>query len=387
MAEQEEKNIFKFLEKIYYDPKDPGSYGGIEKLYRRAKQLLPSKSISSSSSSRTPKRSRITISKSVIKRFLQAQPSYTLHRPARHNFTRNRTRVSRIDEQWQADLADMQALSRVNHGYKYLFTCIDVFSKYAWVIPIKSKSAKDMVECFHKLFSTVSVAAPSAEIVEKNTNKNHEQQQQQEKGIRLPKRIQTDKGKEFLNHQVQSVFQSYAVEHFTTWSDKKAAVVERFNRTLKSRLWQYFSAHPEVGTHYLDVLPDLVLAYNNTYHRAIGMTPDQASKRVNEQRVWTRLYLEEPRRKHFDKSAASSSSSDKNLTRARARAAAAPNGATPGSNAVGAERPPRRFQGSNATSTTHTAAAAEAAVKKKAATAPPVDLENGQLVRMSRVKG
>ena len=114
MAESEEKDIFKFLEKIYYDPKDPGSYGGIEKLYRRAKQLSPSKSISSSS--RTPKRSRISISKSVIKRFLQAQPSYTLHRPARHNFTRNRTRVSGIDEQWQADLADMQALSGVNHG-------------------------------------------------------------------------------------------------------------------------------------------------------------------------------------------------------------------------------------------------------------------------------
>jgi len=284
MAEQgkEEKNIFKFLEKIYYDPKDPGSYGGIEKLYRRARQLLPSLPKSNTSL----KRPSSTISKSLIKRFLQSQPSYTLHRPARRNFTRNRTRVSGIDEQWQADLADMQALARVNQGYRYLLTCIDVFSKYAWVLPAKSKSGKDMAVCFQKLLSSPS--PPAAAAADRAGAATAAEDTKKDK-IRLPKRIQTDKGKEFLNQQVQSVFHSHGVEHFTTWSDKKAAVVERFNRTLKSRIWQYFSAHPEYGTHYLDVLPDMVLAYNNTFHRSIGMTPEQASNACNEQQVWARL--------------------------------------------------------------------------------------------------
>ena len=92
--ENQEKNIYKILEKIYYDPKDPGSYGGIDKLYRRARELLPNLLPNKSTSSRsTPKKPCIRISKSLIKRFLQAQASYTLHRPARRNFTRNRTRV------------------------------------------------------------------------------------------------------------------------------------------------------------------------------------------------------------------------------------------------------------------------------------------------------
>ena len=79
-------------------------------------------------------------SRVAVKRFLAGQTSYTLHRPARRRFPRNPTRVAGVDDQWQADLVDMQALARDNQGMKYLLTCIDVFSKYAWVIPIRDKS-------------------------------------------------------------------------------------------------------------------------------------------------------------------------------------------------------------------------------------------------------
>ena len=87
---------------------------------------------------------------------------------------------------------------------------------------------------------------------------------------------------------MQEVFRHYGVEHFATWSDTKAAVVERFNRTLKSRLWQYFSANQT--NIYVDVLDRVLAAYNNSYHRSIGMTPVQASEKRNEQLVWSRLY-------------------------------------------------------------------------------------------------
>ena len=112
------------LAKIYFDPSDPGSLGGAERLYQRAKVL------------------RIKgASRRHVKRFLSAQSAYTLHKQARRHFPRNHTHVQGIDDQWQADLVDMQEFSRHNSGTKYLLTVIDVFSKYAWEIPLKRKTA------------------------------------------------------------------------------------------------------------------------------------------------------------------------------------------------------------------------------------------------------
>ena len=71
-----------------------------------------------------------------IERWLSKQPVYTLHKPIRKHFKRNRVRVDGIDQQWQADLVDMTSLAEYNRGYKYLLTCIDVLSKYAWTTPL-----------------------------------------------------------------------------------------------------------------------------------------------------------------------------------------------------------------------------------------------------------
>ena len=143
-------------------------------------------------------------------------------------------------------------------------TCIDVFSKYAWVVPVKSKSASEITWAFRNLLE--KLAYP-----------------------RVPKRIQSDKGKEFLNKNVREYLQQNGVEHFTTWSDQKAAVVERFNRTLKNRIWQYFTASRT--KYYFEILPALVNSYNHSLHRSIGMAPEEASEKKNEQIVWSRLYI------------------------------------------------------------------------------------------------
>ena len=68
------------------------------------------------------------------------QDAYTLHKPMRRNFKRNWVIVGGIDQQWQMDLADMQSMQKFNDGYRYLLVCIDVFSKYAWVIPLKNRT-------------------------------------------------------------------------------------------------------------------------------------------------------------------------------------------------------------------------------------------------------
>ena len=74
-----------------------------------------------------------------------------LHKPARHNFPRRRVHIRGLDETWQADLVDMQGYSRSNHGFKYLLTVIDIFSKYAWAVPLKSKTGVDQLAAFKSI--------------------------------------------------------------------------------------------------------------------------------------------------------------------------------------------------------------------------------------------
>ena len=113
------------LSKIYHDPKYPGSLGGVERLLWRAMQLHVQGA-----------------TRQRVKKYQRSEQAYTLHKPSRHRFTRNHTYVAGIDAQWQADLADMQGIERQNVEIRYLFTVIDVFSKFAWTVPVQSKDAK-----------------------------------------------------------------------------------------------------------------------------------------------------------------------------------------------------------------------------------------------------
>lgn len=232
------------LKRIYHDPSDPGSLGGVDRLLRRAKQLnVPG------------------VDRQVVQEFLRGQQAYTLHRPARRRYKRNHTYVAGIDAQWQADLADMQDLARQNGGQRYMLTVIDVFSKFAWVAPVKSKDAETISAAF------IQVLKDSAP--------------------RVPKRLQTDKGKEFFNSSFAALLKRHGISHFASESDQKAAVVERFNRTIKTRLWTYMS---DKGTvRWLDALQDIVSSYNHSRHRTIGMAPADVHKK-DETRLWARMY-------------------------------------------------------------------------------------------------
>jgi hypothetical protein len=80
------------------------------------------------------------LSSKVVEEWLSHQNVYTLHKPIRHKFQTRRVIVSSIDDQWQADLVDMQKYKTQNKNINYILTVIDVFSKYAWAIPIKNKT-------------------------------------------------------------------------------------------------------------------------------------------------------------------------------------------------------------------------------------------------------
>lgn len=232
----------KVLNQIYYDLRSAGSFSGVDAVFRAAREKGYKK-----------------ISRKQVRDWLKRQEVYTLHKPARRRVTTNRVIVPGIDAQFQADLVDLSSLSKYNNGYKYLLTCIDILSKYAWAIPLKTKSGKDILDGLVRIF----------------------------KSGRIPKTFQTDKGTEFLNRLVQNYFKKNDVHFFVTHSDKKASVIERWNRTLKTKMWKYFTF--KNTWRYIDVLPDLLESYNNSFHRSIQMKPVEVNKK-NESLVWHTLY-------------------------------------------------------------------------------------------------
>ena len=94
---------------------------------------------------------KFQLSRNKIRTWLRQQDTYTLHRPVRYRFKRNRVIVRGIDKEWEADLVVMDSLSKENNGYKYILTVIDVLSKYAWVEPLKAKSGENLVKAFEKI--------------------------------------------------------------------------------------------------------------------------------------------------------------------------------------------------------------------------------------------
>lgn len=170
-----------------------------------------------------------------------------LHAQARRNYPRRAVTLKGLNDLYQADLVEMIPYARVNKGYKYIMTVIDCFSKYAYAIPVKNKTGDHVSKALDKILRKVRM-----------------------------KHLQTDNGKEYYNSTVRALLDKYGVNHYSTYSEKKASIVERFNRTLKNMMYRVFT---EQGTYkwYPTVLAELVKRYNDTPHRTIGMRPREVN--------------------------------------------------------------------------------------------------------------
>ena len=156
---------------------------------------------------------------------------------------RNRVIVGGIDQQWQMDLADMQSMQKFNDGYRYLLVCTNVFSKYAWVVPLKNKTGSSLVEAFKIILASG----------------------------RKSEKIITDQGTEFFKKHFKALLKDEDIELYNMYNETKASVVERLIRTLKTRMRRYFTAKKTMR--YIDMLPDLVYSYNHSIQSCIKRKP------------------------------------------------------------------------------------------------------------------
>ena len=167
-----------------------------------------------------------------------------LHKPVIKNFNKRKVYSQFKENIWVVDLADMQSLSRKNKGIKYLLCTINLYSKCAFVIPLKDKKGISIVNAFDKIIK---------------------------QSKRKPNKIWVDQGSEFYNNNFKKWLSDNNVIMYSTYNEGKPVVAEKFIRTLKNKLYKHMTARGK--NMYYDVLNDVVNKYNNTKHSTIKMKP------------------------------------------------------------------------------------------------------------------
>lgn len=245
------------IKKVYFDLKHPAGLGGYSKLRAHLGKHIKN---------------------NEIKTFLSSQDAYTLHYPRTRMFKRDFVFVTNIDEEWQIDLADLSKYSKDNNGVCYLLCVIDVLSKFAWVRCLKNKKAETVALAFQDILNVSKRKCITACF---------------------------DKGKEFLGKKFQSFLERNEIKWFCNEnSEIKSCICERFIRTLKEKIWKYFT-YSETNK-YVNVLQDIVCSYNSSKHRSIKVAPCEVND-MNFMTAWQNLYGDKlnlpgaiPRFKKFD---------------------------------------------------------------------------------------
>ena len=184
--------------------------------------------------------------------------SEELNKPVIYKFERKKAIVNHIDEIHSCDLVDMVKYSRVNRGYKYIFTNIDIFSKYSWSFSIKSKKISDIKPCLEKIFKE-----------------------------RKPSYIWSDQESAFFSKETLKFFEDHNIKIYYTNLNLKAVIIERFKRSLRELMMKSFVKNN--NTVWYNILPELIKTYNNRYHRTIKMKPINVNK-TNEKYIKNNFY-------------------------------------------------------------------------------------------------
>ena len=119
-----------------------------------------------------------------------------LHKPIKRHFIKRRVIFHNVDDIWCSDLVDMQKLSKRSKGYKYLLMVLDLSGKYAWIVPLKTKTGLEVSKAFESIFKRV------------NTKKAK------------PKKLWVDKAKEYYNKNVLDLLAKNNIEIYSTENEE-----------------------------------------------------------------------------------------------------------------------------------------------------------------------
>ena len=192
----------------------------------------------------------------TVKKWLHGQDTYTLHRQAKKPSPRNPTFAYYKRYQFQIDLIELGWLSSENKNYKYLLTAIDIFTRFAFVEPIKSKKAAVFLKGFKSIMKRAK---------------------------QFPRKILADRGTEIRNRTFQNYCKNNNIHLLHSDNFLHAPFIERFNRSLKNLMYKYMDENDT--NKFIDVLPLLVKTYNLREHRMIGMSPTDAEKDENKYKI------------------------------------------------------------------------------------------------------
>jgi len=198
-------------------------------------------------------------SRAEVEKALQTLPAYTLHRSARKHYPRRRVFIPTWKHQFCADLIDISKFAKENNGNTFLLTCVDGFSKVADVVPLKKKTMELVSKALASIFKKRGPC----------------------------KYLQVDSGSEFYNSMVNKLCKENGIKMFSTGSELKAVIVERFNRTLMQRLSRYMTHNKT--TKFVNALNAIVKNYNQSHHSGIGMPPNDVNNDTKT-KVYLRLY-------------------------------------------------------------------------------------------------
>ena len=238
-----DSGVIKAIRRAYFDFRSPAAYSNIKNVYNEAVKQ------------------NADVKPEDVEKYLQSEPTYSLHKNQRHVFKRLKTVPTGLNTDWQCDLADVQQIAYHNKHFRYILVCIDVLSRKIYVAPTKSKTNKDMIPAFDIIFS---------------------------KAGRVPNKLYSDSGLEFQARSMLDYFENLGIKKRVMYSPHlHAGVVERSIRTLKGRLYRYFTQHNTKK--WIDVIDKITDAINNSINRTIGVTPNSVTNK-NSMELLNKVY-------------------------------------------------------------------------------------------------
>lgn len=198
-----------------------------------------------------------------------------IHSNARRNFRRRGVIIKGINDLIVGDLIEVIPYAKLNKNFKYILVVINAFTKFVWVEPLKNKTAREVSTAMLKILSKMKVK---------------------------PKNLWTDLGREFMNSEFEQLMKQWKINHYNTFSTKKASIVERVIRTLKTKMWKHFSLQGNYK--WTDHLQEIVSEYNSTKHSKTGMKPKDVKKKDEKyllEHVYVNYKIADPKKSKFKK--------------------------------------------------------------------------------------